>query len=110
MSTDPYKECSMNQIKLTFFMAQQISRRHTLISLMITVPLFLGAAIISLLIFKLQGYEDAVTALFHFYSKNKPYISLVVFFIYFVPVNYYAITRVLSSDFRNFQVKVFSKD
>jgi hypothetical protein len=83
----------MTEIKPTLKIAQAISRRHTLISLKITLPLYLSTVLISIIALKLLGYEHSGILLKQFYNQHQPIILWVAAFIHFVPVNFYAIKK-----------------
>jgi hypothetical protein len=98
----------MNEIKPTWKIAQQISRKHTLISLTLTLPLFLGSILLSLTTLKILGYSHVGLMLANFYLAHKKLILAIAAFTHFVPVNFYAIMRVLSADYKDFTIKTFS--
>lgn len=99
----------MNEIKPNWSIAQQVSRQHTLISFSISLPLFLALIILSIIALKLAGFENAGLVLRHFFEGHIKIICYSVLFIHFVPINFYAIIRVLSANYRHFEIKVFSK-
>lgn len=99
----------MNEIKPTWKIAQQISKRHTFISLKIALPLFFGAILISILILKALGYQNAGLTLHEFYNVHRRVITSILLFIYLVPINFYAIMKIFSAEFQRFQLKIFPK-
>jgi hypothetical protein len=96
----------MTEIKPTLKIAQQISRRHTLISLKIMIPLCIFIPLFAVAILKLIGVEHPGMALRFFYEQHQTAIVSIMLFIHLVPVNYYAIIRVFKTDFKNFSLKI----
>lgn len=99
----------MLELKPTWRIAQQISKRHTQISLMVTVPLVLGTLVIAILVLKILGYDHSGLILKQFFEHHRRGIISTLIFIHLIPVNYYAIMRVFSADFNNFELKIFLK-
>jgi hypothetical protein len=96
----------MTEIKPTLRIAQQISKKHTLISLKIMIPLCTFIPLFAVSILKLIGVEHPGMALRFFYEQHQTAILSIMLFIHLVPVNYYAIIRVFKADFKNFSLKI----
>lgn len=99
----------MIEIKPNWRIAQEISRRHTLISLKVSLPFFIGIFLLALLTLKGLGYQHSGLVLHDFYTAHETRIISTMLFIHFVPVNLYAIIRVFNFDFGKFQLKIVSK-
>lgn len=99
----------MNEIKPNWWIAQQISRRHTLISLAVALPCYFIVSILAIITFKVIGYANGGIALKQFMVSYRPYFMTGLIFIYFVPINLFAIVKVLSSNFSGFEIKIISK-
>lgn len=100
----------MNQLKPNWRFAQQISRRHTLISLGISVPLFLTITILAIVGLKLYGIPDSGVYLKNYVDQHKALIFNIMFFIHFVPINFYAIIRVFKTSYPDFQLLILAND
>lgn len=104
-----YVEAVMNQLKPNWRIAQQISKRHTFISLSISLSLCLGIILLSLITLKLFGIPNSGAYLKAFVTQHKNTIFSIAFFIHFVPINYYAIMKVFAAPYPNFELKIISK-
>lgn len=90
-------------------MAQQISRRHTIISFTIMLMFTFFSSILAIILLKCLGYAHSGIMLKQIITKHRKIVTSILLFIHLVPVNYYAIIRVFSSEYSRFQLKVFSK-
>ena len=100
----------MNQISPNWRIAQQISRRHSLISMSITLPLFLMVILMAIILLKLLGYQESGLLLHRFFTEHSQIIAAIAIFVHLVPVNLYAIIRVFNSDFKDFALKIEAKN
>jgi hypothetical protein len=99
----------MKEIKPNWIIAQQISRRHTVVSLSIMLCIVIIVSVFSVIILKCLGYEHSGVIIKHFIESHQRAVTSAIFFIHFVPVNYYAIIRVFTSYYTKFELKIFSK-
>ncbi len=99
----------MKEIKPGWIIAQQISRRHTLISLAVMLSITTIASILAVIVLKCLGYEHSGMIIKQFIQDHRHTVTSVLLFIHLVPVNYYAIIRVFATNYSKFELKVFSK-
>lgn len=99
----------MTEIKPSWKIAQQISRRHTLISLKIFLPLWILVIITAILSLKILGYPQSGVILKQFYDAHRTIIVCLVAFIYFIPINFYAIIQIFKVDFKDFKLHILQK-
>lgn len=100
----------MIQINPTWRVAQQISRRHTFISLKITLPLLLITLLSALMTLKLLGYAHSGLVLKQFYLMHRQMIVSIIMFLYFIPINFYAIKKVLGVKFNHFEIQLIARN
>jgi hypothetical protein len=99
----------MNEIKPNWSIAQQISKRHTFVSLAITLPLFLSSVLIALIVLKIMGVANSGLFLKNYVAEHQKVIWTSAFLIHFIPINYYAIIKVFKASYPNFELKIMTK-
>lgn len=100
----------MIEIKPSWKIAQQISKRHTLISLKIFLPLWILVIIAAILTLKVLGYHQSGMVLKQFYDAHRTIIICLVTFVYFIPINFYAIIHIFKADFKDFTLHILQKE
>jgi hypothetical protein len=100
----------MHEIKPTWAIAQEISRRHAMISLKIMLPILLSTIVLAIFVLKIVGYHEPGVVLRQFFLHNKSTITSIILFIHFIPINFYAVKRVFYENFGTFQIKIISKE
>lgn len=100
----------MTEIKATWSIAQQISRRHTFISLSITCSVFLLLSLGAIIVLKLLGFDHSGLILHQFAAKHSRILVSSLLFFHLVPVNFYAIIKVFSRPFPQFTLKILQNE
>ncbi len=100
----------MKQIKPNWSIAQQISRRHTLVSFGISIPFFLSVIFLTIVALKISGVPNPGLVLRNFVELHKSSVYTTVLLIHFIPINFYAIIQVFKSSYPKFDIKIISKE
>lgn len=94
----------MENLKPTWKIAAQVSLLHTRISNQITFCLLILALIISAIVLKLTGHTLSFELFLVYFIQYRWIIIPVLLIIHFIPVNLYAVTRVLQHPYFRFRI------
>lgn len=100
----------MKQIKPNWSIAQQISRRHTLVSFGISIPFFLSVIILAIVGLKICGVPNSGLFLRNFVAQHQSTVYTTALLIHFIPINFYAIIQVFKTTYPKFDLKIISKE
>lgn len=99
----------MKSLTPSWKIALQISLYHTRIANRITAGLILLAIILAGIILKLTGHPLSLALFTDYFLRYRGIIVLIILTIHFIPVNLYAIIKVLKHDYYRFRLLVIEK-
>lgn len=97
----------MEEIKPTWKIAAQVSWLHTRIASRITSALLLIVIIVGIIILLITGHKLTLSLLIDYFLHYRKIIIPVILIIHFIPVNLYAVTKVLQHQYPSFKISVF---
>lgn len=100
----------IKEIKPTWKIAAQVSWLHTTWSNQITGTLILLFLIFSSIFLIATGHHLTFSLLVEFLAKYKWIIIPVILLVHFIPVNWYAITKVLQHRYPSFRIMVIQEE
>lgn len=100
----------MKEIKPTWKIAAQVSWLHTTWANQITGSLILLFIILSSIFLIATGHHLTFGLLVEYFLKYKFFIIPIVLLIHFIPVNLYAITKILQHRYPSFRVLVVQEE
>lgn len=100
----------MQEIKPNWKVAAQVSALHTRISTQITSTLLLLAFILFAIFLKITGQPLTLNTFVNYFLEYKKIIIPIILLVHFIPVNLYAVIKVLQHHYLQFKIKLVKID